>query len=308
MMHALLLAMATASASAASVVGPHQRALQSSGQEYSPTCKGKTNWMILLYVLGPLYALVMAFTIYAICCRDRRANRNNEMNASALESGYGRSGGESEGKGWFRKVNRPRSAWQASRTGRAGGGINLDQIDRQIRMAFLRKVYAILSTQLLVTMVIVLAFIVASFEEFDPAQPTEFFYGIYNNSWVRRLNSQRNTLAPMRPHQARPSAAHPTPWPVPASPPQVVLPLRSPSHARAPPPSTGCAGRLDPADRPHLRIAMREEFLPMELHCPLPFHLRRGLRARHHLLNLLWRLLRRPDHHGISSPLPFPRP
>jgi len=193
-----ILAMATTLASAASVAGPNQRALQSSGsvQDYTPTCTGTTDWLILLYVLGPLYVFVMAFTLWTIFVRDRRAGQNSEMNTAALECGFAHSGGESEGKGWFRKVDRPRSAWQASRTGRAGGGIDLQQIDRQIRLAFLRKVYAILSTQLLITMVIVIAFISASFEQFDPSQPTEFFFGMYNNPWVR---ADRHPARGMRP-------------------------------------------------------------------------------------------------------------
>jgi len=117
-------------------MGPNQRALQQSGQTYVPVCTGTTNWMLLLYILGPLYLVVMAFVLWAICVRDRR-HTTPEVTAVSLEAGFNTVG---ESKSWFRKVNRPHSAWRAARTGRAGGGMDMALIDRQIRMAFLRKV------------------------------------------------------------------------------------------------------------------------------------------------------------------------
>eukprot|EP00962_Isochrysis_galbana_P039589 scaffold14217_cov120-Isochrysis_galbana.AAC.3 len=84
----------------------------------------------------------------------------------------------------------------------------------------------------------------------------------------------------MRPHQAHPSAVRLTPMHV----------------TRLP--SAGAAASLDPAHRTHLRFAMRQELIPVELHRPLRLHHRRELRPRHHLLPLLWRVLRRPSHHG----------
>ena len=166
---------------------------------YNPVCKSTTNWLILLYVLGPLYGVVIAFVLWAVLVRDRQPAQNSEMNAAALESGFARSGfNEPQSKSWFRTVNRPRSAWQAARSGRSGGGFSMDDIDRKIRLGFLRKVYAILSTQLIVTVAIVIAFIGASFEGFDPSEPTEFFLGIYRNSWVSAHRMPGPRSAPPR--------------------------------------------------------------------------------------------------------------
>lgn len=126
-----------------------RRVLQEQG--YAPKCTGTTDWMLVLYILGPLYAAVMSFVAWTLLVRDRRGQQPVEITSVSLEAGFGASSsaeGESSGKPFFRKVDRGRSAWGAARSGRAGGaGFSMEAINKQVRMGFLRKVYAILSTQ-----------------------------------------------------------------------------------------------------------------------------------------------------------------
>jgi len=81
--------------------------------------------------------------------------------------------------------NRPKS-WHAA--AKANQVIDLSTIDRSIKMAFVRKVYAILATQLALTVAIVAGFIYESFVVVngvpDPKQPTEFGVWVSGSYWV----------------------------------------------------------------------------------------------------------------------------
>ena len=87
----------------------------------------------------------------------------------------------------IRSVKRQNSAWL---TGSTGGGADLATIERSIKMGFIRKVYSILATQLLLTSGICVGAIYLSFvvQEGDagpdPSRLTEFGIGIISRGWL----------------------------------------------------------------------------------------------------------------------------
>jgi len=89
-------------------------------------------------------------------------------------------------------AERGRSAFFAGST---TPGVDLQAIERQVRMAFVRKVYTLLSTQLFLTVGVVVLFIYLSFPTWTPCTPTieddgpcegmsQFGYGLLTNAWV----------------------------------------------------------------------------------------------------------------------------
>jgi len=153
--------------------GPVAKRHLEEGAAPSPPAFGATvDWMILVYIFVPLYALVMCSVAWNIWADSRK---ESESATTPL--------GSDEPKGWIRTVNRGRSHWNRDVRNRQSG-MDVFGIQRQIRFGFLRKVYAILSTQLLVTFGIVLVFIAASFQNFNPMYTTNFYYGIVENYYV----------------------------------------------------------------------------------------------------------------------------
>lgn len=86
----------------------------------------------------------------------------------------------------YRTVKRQNSAWRVN----SAPQVDLQSIERAIKMGFIRKVYSILATQLLVTCGIVTGAIYLSFEipageaGPDPSKLTEFGYGVLTRPWI----------------------------------------------------------------------------------------------------------------------------
>lgn len=108
------------------------------------------DWMQMAYVLGSLYASVMLLVVVSYLCSSRTTTTPSDDLTSAMIEPVA---DDSEQR-LTRTAKRGRSAMQMS-----GPGIDLSQIERSIKMGFLRKVYSILATQMLVTVGIVVGFI-----------------------------------------------------------------------------------------------------------------------------------------------------
>ena len=136
-----------------------------------PLSTVQPNWVALYVFLAvlALYVIVMAAVIWGDCC------------------GTG-STGERAGllgiKGFPRRsAERPRSWMQAQQSGMQP----LDEIDREVKKGFVRKVYSILGTQLFVTTGIVVGFIYGSFYQGDPNYLTSFGHGFLRAYWLTFL-------------------------------------------------------------------------------------------------------------------------
>jgi len=137
----------------------------------------QVDWYVLLYVLGPLYALVMIGVLWNVCCSGRGGGTDSSNTTQLTLT----DGGVSTSIFTYRTVDRGKSAL----FGQSGGGrFSLGAIEKSIRMAFLRKVYGILATQLLVTMGLIILFLGLAFENFDPMARTPFYDGVSSHYWV----------------------------------------------------------------------------------------------------------------------------
>lgn len=167
----------------------------------APAAAMGPSWMPLVYGLGSAWVLVMTLVIVSFCCCRGGTFTNIETTAPAGQGAV--PAGQSLIR--FRKVERGKSAMRMT------GGPNLE-FERAIRMGFIRKVYSILSTQLLVTVAIIVAFVGLSFYDWDPFKNaidesecpvgghelecyncerngttlclTDFGYSILSNSWI----------------------------------------------------------------------------------------------------------------------------
>lgn len=168
-----------------------------------PPSHGQSDWPIVLAgVLGSAYGLVMLLLLTTWLCRRRKSVIGLETPLAAAEGGAAPvlvatavPCAEPEQSAIFKTVHRGRSAWFAGST---QPGIDLASIERQVRMGFVRKVYALLSTQLLMTVAIVTLFIWRAFPTWQPcnlliasdgslvrcATMSAFGFGILTNSWV----------------------------------------------------------------------------------------------------------------------------
>jgi len=153
-----------------------------------PFAHGQSNWpVILCSVLAAAYGVTMFMLMLLWCCKRPR----HTIQVDGIESGLvaaQASSGDSLFKA--RTVNRGRSALLEGST---TPGVDLELIDRQIRMGFVRKVYTLLSTQLLATVGIVVLFIKLSFPSWVACTPyvdgpcetmSQFGYGLTTNAWV----------------------------------------------------------------------------------------------------------------------------
>ena len=123
----------------------------------APAAAMGPSWVPLVYGLGSAWVLVMTLVIVSFCCCRGGTFTNIETAAPAGQGAV--PAGQSLLR--FRKVERGKSAMRVT------GGPNLE-FERAIRMGFIRKVYSILSTQLLVTVGIIVAFVGLSFYDWDP--------------------------------------------------------------------------------------------------------------------------------------------
>jgi len=153
-----------------------------------PFAHGQSNWpVILCSVLAAAYGVTMLMLMLLWCCKRPR----HTIQVDGIESGL-MAAQASSGDSLFkaRTVNRGRSALLEGST---TPGVDLELIDRQIRMGFVRKVYTLLSTQLLATVGIVVLFIKLSFPSWVACTPyvdgpcetmSQFGYGLTTNAWV----------------------------------------------------------------------------------------------------------------------------
>ena len=159
---------------------------------------GHENWPVTLCaVLGSAYALVLLALLLKFCiCRKRAGPPVAEM--PSMETGqyvgmvdHPQTPSEPVFK-MSGTAERGRSAFFAGST---TPGVDLQAIERQVRMAFVRKVYTLLSTQLFLTVGVVVLFIYLSFPTWTPCTPTieddgpcegmsQFGYGLLTNAYV----------------------------------------------------------------------------------------------------------------------------
>mmetsp|Transcript_18641 Transcript_18641/g.44663 ORF Transcript_18641/g.44663 Transcript_18641/m.44663 type:complete len:342 (-) Transcript_18641:353-1378(-) len=138
---------------------------------------GGVAWLNFLYVLLAGYSLVMLLVFSSICFRRRLTTRQpDEMAEGMIEA-------QEQSATGFRRVKRGASALSST-----GPGMDLSQIERSIKMGFLRKVYSILSTQLLVTVGVIVGFIYISFQVEggtpNAREVTAFGDYITSNTWL----------------------------------------------------------------------------------------------------------------------------
>jgi hypothetical protein len=147
---------------------------------------GQQEWpVILVGTLVCAYTLVMLTVFSCWMCKRRRT----QVVAASAEGAPMAVAGEpllveppsDQSLFKVRTVNRGRSALLAGST---SPGAHLAVIEKQIRMAFIRKVYALLSTQLLFTVAIVVGFIKLAFPSWEATQVSQFGEGVLNNWWV----------------------------------------------------------------------------------------------------------------------------
>jgi len=126
----------------------------------------RIDWAQLGAILGGLYAFVMIMVIISFCC----CKRQTQPQIALMEGG----GDASTTSNMTRRVDRGSSAWAKART--EPPAFDLSTIEKSIKMAFVRKVYSILATQLGITVAIVLGFVYAAFVVEDggpnPTNPT----------------------------------------------------------------------------------------------------------------------------------------
>lgn len=146
------------------------------------------NWVHVGAVLGGIYCTTMLAVIITSCfCHKRGTRPFSNMEDGERNDQIGTSGGSGFLNDFTPRTanNRPKS-WHAA--AKANQVIDLSTIDRSIKMAFVRKVYAILATQLALTVAIVAGFIYESFVVVngvpDPKQPTEFGVWVSGSYWV----------------------------------------------------------------------------------------------------------------------------
>ena len=153
-----------------------------------PFAHGQSNWpVILCSVLAAAYGVTMLMLMLLWCCKRPR----HTIQVDGIESGLmAAQASSSDSLFKARTVNRGRSALLEGST---TPGVDLELIDRQIRMGFVRKVYTLLSTQLLATVGIVVLFIKLSFPSWVACTPyvdgpcetmSQFGYGLTTNAWV----------------------------------------------------------------------------------------------------------------------------
>ncbi|KAL1528494.1 hypothetical protein AB1Y20_009837 [Prymnesium parvum] len=133
-----------------------------------PLSDAVADWKPLYFFLGVfgLYTLAMSIVLLFDSCKPRAGSRESlPLTSKTQESG-----------------GRPRS-WMALR--QAGvEPLPLDAIDNQLKKGFVRKVYSILATQLLLTIGICVGMIYASFYHGDANYILHFGYYYVRQQWI----------------------------------------------------------------------------------------------------------------------------
>ncbi|KAL1504966.1 hypothetical protein AB1Y20_008733 [Prymnesium parvum] len=137
-----------------------------------PLSDAVPDWMPLYFLLAvlALYAGVMALVLHSFSGRTGRAS------AESLPL----SGGKEE------RSHRPRSWMELRRAGVAAP--SLEALDAELKKGFVRKVYAILGTQLVLTVAICVGMIYAAFYCGDANYLTSFGHYYLRQEWVNLLS------------------------------------------------------------------------------------------------------------------------
>lgn len=136
------------------------------------------DWSLLIAICGGAYCFVMVAVVISVCyCKKSRSDSSNQFSNFDQESGSQPA---------FRAVQRDRSWKHRART---SPGTDLSTIPAYIKMGFIRKVYSILATQLMVTVAIVVGMIYGSFRitaTGPTSEPpyTEFGNTVLSSAWI----------------------------------------------------------------------------------------------------------------------------
>jgi len=163
-----------------------------------PAFMAKVDWTQLIFVLGGLYLAVMlsvvSFFLWRLMAKRKSTPPEHSPGGAAhvvvqvapvTSHNVQLVNGGQPSTPMVRSVKRQNSAWKMN-----APGVDLASIERSIKMGFIRKVYSILATQLIVTVGIVVGTIYLSFETHageagpDPAAMTPFGIGVITRGWL----------------------------------------------------------------------------------------------------------------------------
>ena len=159
----------------------------------SPPPAPAMNWFPIVLVLVLAYLGVMALVIASVFCW-----RQQQPRASEKTSLTGNQNPDMPTAAPARPIYQDNSTYYSDRgDGRAGWATGYPTHPRarplpptqQQKMEFVRKVYAILSTQLLVTVLICVGLVAVSFENWDASKLTSFGSGLLQAAFVLVLVS-----------------------------------------------------------------------------------------------------------------------
>ena len=143
------------------------------------------NWMPVIAVLVILYLVVMGIVVASFYCWNKaQTPRQSEKAPLAAAASQG-TGNNLPTAGPARPVYTDGEAYYSYRAERGQGawssptsGWTRPPVTPQQKMEFVRKLYAILSTQILLTVLIVVGLVALSFKDWDPATLTTFGSGL----------------------------------------------------------------------------------------------------------------------------------
>jgi len=147
--------------------------------------EGGVNWMPVIAVLVILYLVVMGIVVASFYCWNKaQTPRQSEKAplAAAASPGTGNNLPTAvparpvytDGEAYYSyRAERGQGAWSTPTS-----GWTRPPVSPQQKMEFVRKLYAILSTQILLTVLIVVGLVALSFKNWDPATLTTFGSGL----------------------------------------------------------------------------------------------------------------------------------
>jgi len=139
-------------------------------------------WILLmLYSLLGLWSFVILVVLCSHACTYYRPMPPEVVYATPAVPEL--AAGEPR-KGWYTYHHvervRPQRSWDLPWHESTG----VEELDRALKMDFVRRVYTILSTQLLLTVGIIVLFVGLSFSDFDATAATDFGRTLLGSSWV----------------------------------------------------------------------------------------------------------------------------
>ena len=150
----------------------------------APPLEGGVNWVPVVAVLVILYAIVMGIVVASFFCWNKKQTPRQSEKAP-LAAASPATGNNlptavpgrpvyTDGEAYYSyRADRGQGAWDAPTSTWTRPPVTPLQ-----KMEFVRKLYAILSTQLLLTVLIVVALVAFSFKDWDPAKFTTFGSGL----------------------------------------------------------------------------------------------------------------------------------